>query len=197
MFTQKALTDETIKLQKFSLRLTKHKADADDLLQSTCLRALEKAHLFEEGTNLFGWTSKIMYNLFISNCRRRSNFESQSDPEVCISRQAVAPTQDIESEFKNVKRAMAQLNDDHREILIMIGVQGMSYDEASKELHIPVGTVRSRLSRAREQLQTVLEKPSLRAVPRIAVPEQSANNNIPKIPAFIAARAIHKRWECR
>ena len=64
MFTQDALMAETGKLQKFSMKLTRNKANADDLFQSTCLRALEKAHYFQDGTNLFSWTSKIMYNLF-------------------------------------------------------------------------------------------------------------------------------------
>ena len=65
MFAQAALVTEMIPLNKFALRLTKNKNDAADLVQSTCLRALEKAHYFEEGTNLFSWTSKIMFNLFL------------------------------------------------------------------------------------------------------------------------------------
>ncbi len=81
MFARSALVAEAGKLRKFALRLAKNRADDDDLFQSTCLRALEKAHRFEDGTNLFGWTSRLMYNIFVSGYKRRTKFESQYDSE--------------------------------------------------------------------------------------------------------------------
>lgn len=141
------------------MRLTRNKADADDLLQSTCLRAIEKAHYFEEGSNLFGWTSKIMFNIFVSGYRRRKKFETQMDPEIHLERASVAPMQDVKMQLSDVRKAMGKLSPDHREILILICVQEMSYKKVANVLQIPIGTVRSRLRRARERLQTLMESP--------------------------------------
>ncbi len=187
MFTHNALVAETGKLQKFALRLTKNKADADDLLQSTCLRALEKEHSFENGTNLFGWTSKIMFNLFATDYRRKMKFETQGDPESILENQSVPPMQEIGAEVAKIKRAMLKLNPDHQEIVVLICVKGMHYHEVSKLLDIPVGTVRSRLSRAKKELQVIMDTPFK---PRSLPKKRPLNTNIPVIPAYIAAQAL-------
>lgn len=154
MFTNQDLIDETTKLHKFAYKLTRNSSDADDLLQATLLRAIEKKHLFQEGTNLFGWTSKIMYNMFVSAYCRRTKFETQYDPESYIERESVEASQDVKIELNEVAMAMRNISEDHREILVLVCVNGMQYAEVSEMLQIPVGTVRSRLSRAREALQT-------------------------------------------
>ncbi len=163
MFAQNELVAETGKLQKFAMRLTRNKADADDLVQSTCLRALEKADYFEDGTNLFSWTSKIMYNLFVSGYRRKVKFETQYDPESYLEEQFVKPTQDAKMDFSDVQRAMAKLNAHHRNILILVCFEGGSYQEVADILEIPLGTVRSRLFRARASLQFMLDTPTIPA----------------------------------
>lgn len=159
MFHNTALINEMESLRKFALKLTRNAHDADDLLQSTVLRALEKRHLFEDDTNLFRWTSKIMYNLFVSDYRRKVKFETQYDPESCIENQSTSASQDTHIELMQVEQAMEEISDEHREILIMVCVKGMRYNEVSEALQIPVGTVRSRLSRARESLQHAMETP--------------------------------------
>ena len=193
MFTHNALVAETGKLQKFALRLTKNKADADDLLQSTCLRALEKEHSFESGTNLFGWTSKIMFNLFATDYRRKMKFETQGDPESILENQAVPPMQEIGAEVAKIKRAMLKLNPDHQEIVVLICVKGMHYHEVSKLLDIPVGTVRSRLSRAKKELQVIMDTPHK---PKSVLAKRPLNTNIPVIPAYIAAQALQVGYCC-
>ncbi|MGQ0527372.1 MAG: sigma-70 family RNA polymerase sigma factor [Alphaproteobacteria bacterium] len=159
MFNQTALIDEMQNLRKFAFKLTRKPHDADDLLQATILRALEKKHLFQEGTSIFKWTSKIMYNLFVSDYRRKVKFEVQYDPESYIERESVEASQDVKMELIRVQEAMNTLSDDHREILVMVCVKGLQYSEVSGLLQIPVGTVRSRLSRAREALQAALNTP--------------------------------------
>jgi RNA polymerase sigma-70 factor (ECF subfamily) len=156
MFNNNALVKESDRLRKFAFRLTQNMADAEDLLQSTLLRAMEKKHLFQEGTNLFSWSSKIMYNLFVTAYRRKTKFESQYDPESYIEKESVDAHQDVKMELKDVNRAMRNVSDEHREILIMVCAKGMQYAEVSEALQIPIGTVRSRLSRARESLQSEL-----------------------------------------
>jgi RNA polymerase sigma-70 factor (ECF subfamily) len=159
MFKNTDLIDQMERLQKFACKLTRNQADADDLLQSTILRAIEKKHLFEDGTNLYSWTSKVMFNLFASEYRRKTKFETQYDPDIFLNKESVKAKQDINVELQDVQAAIDELSDDHREILVMVCVQGMQYAEVSEKLQIPVGTVRSRLSRARESLQMELDTP--------------------------------------
>lgn len=156
-FMQAELVAEMPNLKSFAHKLCRSRADAEDLLQATILRALEKRIQFQEGTNLFSWTSKIMFNLFATAYRRRTKYETQYDAEELLKNQAVAPTQDTEIEMKQLGVALQKLSDDHRTVLLMVCVQGMAYEDVSSALNIPVGTVRSRLSRAREQLKAVLE----------------------------------------
>jgi RNA polymerase sigma-70 factor, ECF subfamily len=159
MFDSSVLIDEMENLRKFAFKLTRKPHDADDLLQATILRALEKKHLFQEGTSIFKWASKIMYNLFVSDYRRKVKFEAQYDPESYIERESVEASQEVKMELVRVQEAMDTLTEDHREILVMVCVKGLQYSEVSEILQIPVGTVRSRLSRAREALQTALDTP--------------------------------------
>ncbi len=159
MFTQEALVGEIDNLRRFALRLTRNVSDAEDLLQGTLVRALEKKDYFEENTNLFSWASKIMFNLFASQYRRKKRFETQYDPVPYIEQVSVGPSQEITADLSKVRDSMKQLTKEHREMLILVCIRGMRYEEVSEMLQIPVGTVRSRLSRARKQLQDLLESP--------------------------------------
>lgn len=158
MFRQSSLVQEMDGLRKFACRLTGDVSDAEDLLQATVLRALEKKHLFQPGTDLFKWMSRIMYNQFVSGYRRRTKFESKYDPQPYIDRLSILSPQEIQAELTEVGEAMALLSEEHRQILLMICIKGMKYKAVAKNLGIPVGTVRSRLSRAREQLQVQMEE---------------------------------------
>lgn len=175
MFNNQELTKEMPRLEKFATRLTRNTHDADDLLQATLLRAMEKKHLFQEGTDLFKWTSKMMYNLFVSNYRRKVKFETQYDPESYLEKQSVEAPQDTQMELMKVNEAMSLLSSEHSEVLVMVCVQGMRYQDVAEALDIPVGTVRSRLSRAREQLQILMETPS--AKDTFALPPVSNQTN--------------------
>lgn len=157
MFKQAQLVKEMDNLRKFACRLTGNPVEAEDLLQSTVLRAIEKKHYFQDGTNLFSWSSKIMFNLFVTDYRRKTKFESQYDPEPLIAARSVEPDQQIKSDLKAVGRAMEELSPEHKEILVLVCVKGMQYQEVADMLTIPVGTVRSRLSRARTQLVHQME----------------------------------------
>jgi len=163
------ITDIMPNLRKFALKLTKNQHDADDLLQTTVLRAIEKAHMFNQGTNLFSWSSKIMFNIFVSGYRRRTKFDTQYDPENYIANMSVEPEQEKKLELSQVRHAMKQLSAEHREILLLVCIQGMKYNEVSEVLQLPVGTVRSRLSRARERLQGELESPRRFQHPQLPV----------------------------
>ena len=120
MFNQEELVGEMDKLKKFALKLTRNNSNADDLMQSTVLRALEKSHLFDEGTNLFSWSSKIMYNLFVSEYRRKIKFETQYNPEHSIELRSIPASQEDVMELSETSEAMHALSEDHRGILHMI-----------------------------------------------------------------------------
>lgn len=184
MFNNQDLTLEAPKLRKFAMRLTRNKHNADDLLQSTLLRAIEKKHLFKEGTDLFKWTSKMMYNLFVTGYRRRVKFETQYDPESYIEKQYVDADQEKKVKLRRVNDAITQLSNAHREVMIMVCIQGMAYQDVAEALNIPVGTVRSRLSRAREQLQTLLDTAE---ASETFTPSRNMNLNQEKRNARLAA----------
>lgn len=158
MFQQRELVENMECLRKFAIRLTGNVTDAEDLVQATVLRALEKKHLFQTGTDLLKWTSKIMFNLFVTDYRRKTKFETQYDPESVIERQSIDASQERELELARVREAMKQLSPEHRKILILVCIKGLKYKEVSNFLSIPVGTVRSRLARARDNLQYIMEK---------------------------------------
>lgn len=159
-FTHETLIGELPKLEKFARKLCRNEHDAEDLLQATVLKALEKKDMFEEGSNLFSWTSKIMYNDFVSGYRRRVKFETQYDCSDFIANQSVKAHQDDILTLNEINEAMQELSDEHQTILVCVCVKGMKYQEVSEMLGLPVGTVRSRLSRAREQLQALINDSS-------------------------------------
>ena len=170
-FETNDLVNHTEKLRKFALKLCGSAHDADDLVQNTILRALEKKALFQEGTDLGKWTSKIMFNLFVSDYRRKVKFETQYDCEDLINNRAVSASQQEHMELRQVDEAMQTLSADHRDILISVCVKGMKYEEVAQELNLPVGTVRSRLFRARENLKAAMEM-------RQTLGERSGGNQI-------------------
>lgn len=165
MFDNQELLQHLDSLRRFAMRLTGNVPDGEDLLHSTVLRALEKKELFDSGSNLLGWTSKIMFNIFVSQYRRKTKFETKFDPESFIEKESVNATQDTYMEVLQVSEAMNELSEDQRNILVMVCAQGMKYEDVATTLDIPVGTVRSRLARARANLQTVMERPAIGRMP--------------------------------
>ena len=156
MLTNSALFAELEGLNRFALKLCKNKSDADDLVQTTIFRALSHKDSFEEGTKAFSWLSRIMYNSFATTYKRKVRYESQYDPEPEILKVRFESSQEDKVMVNEVQKAMEELCPQHREILMLICAYEMSYEEAYINLKIPVGTVRSRLSRARESLMGIM-----------------------------------------
>lgn len=177
MFTQSALIAQDQRLQKFALRLTRNKDDASDLVQSTYLRALEKKDYFNEGTNLQHWSSRIMFNIFVSDYRRKVKFNDGGDPDIHIQKLAVEPMQEINVEISTIKRMMVRLSYEHRCVIVLVCFKGMTYKEAAYTLHVPVGTVRSRLFRALQQLNAIMGTAYSSRTKR----EEAINRNLIKI----------------
>ena len=141
-------------LRQYAYALTRNRADADDLLQAAVSNALAARNSFMVGTNFKAWMSCILRNRFLSDTRRRRETVAVDDaPQELFAR---AASQDDNIALGELRRAMARLPAGHRLALVMITVQGMSYEEASAELEVPVGTVKCRVFRARKQLQAWL-----------------------------------------
>ena len=143
------------RLRQYALVLTKESAAADDLVQSTVLRALENAHLWIPGSDLRAWLFTIMHNFFVSDVRRKAR-----SPVVLMStvveRQPKLPDQESRMTLRDLDRALARLPKAQLELVLMVGLDGVPYEEAGRALGIPLGTVRSRLSRAREMLRVLM-----------------------------------------
>ena len=159
MFTNAMLIENQERLTRFAYKLTRNKADAEDLVQATLLQAMEKRDMYTEDSNFYGWLSKIMYNGFVTRYRRKTKFESQYDPEPFIESQKVEARQEAQVRVKEVQTALESVPAKYREVLELVCFEGMPYKAVAKKLDMPIGTVRSRLARARTQLQEALVTP--------------------------------------
>ena len=143
-------------LLAFARRLTKQDCDAEDLVQDTVVKALAAQHLFQEGTNLQSWLFTIMRNSF--NTRwRKARREVVTGPEVIELAMTTPATQETSLWAQQAAdRLLHDLSPPHRDILILIPVQGVSYEDAALICNCSVGTVKSRLSRARAALAALV-----------------------------------------
>ncbi|MBM3354873.1 MAG: sigma-70 family RNA polymerase sigma factor [Betaproteobacteria bacterium] len=141
------------RLRRYARALARDKAAADDLVQDTLERAWAKLHLYRRGTDLRAWMFTVMHNVFVNQVRAaRAGVQLEDDtPE--LSR----PARETEAlELRDLDRAIRRLPAEQREVLLLVALEDMSYDEAARTLGIPIGTVMSRLARAREKLRSML-----------------------------------------
>jgi RNA polymerase sigma-70 factor (ECF subfamily) len=143
--------------------LTRNPSDADDLAQETFVRAYRALDRFRVGEPLYPWLSRIAVNLSYSLYRhRRRRPETPLEPLLEAGRQwsgGQDPSEEVEERERrqHLGEAFDALSEEHRAILVLRVVEGLSYDEISRALGIPAGTVMSRLSRARSELKTRLK----------------------------------------
>jgi RNA polymerase sigma-70 factor (ECF subfamily) len=146
------------KLRRYARALTHSSDRADDLVQDTLIRAIAKAHLWEAGTDLRAWLFAIMHNQHVNTVRRASRQETIDIEEMSSSLIAASdPT--ASRQLRELERAIACLPAEQREVILLVGLEEMSYQEAAQVLGVPVGTVRSRLSRGRDALRRLMHLP--------------------------------------
>lgn len=143
-------------LRAFAVSLVGQADRADDLVQDTILKAWAKQDGFEVGTNLKAWLFTILRNEFYTQLRKRRR-EVQDSDGVFSGALAVHPSQYGSLDLKDFRAALDQLPDDQREAIILIGASGFSYEEAAEICDCAVGTIKSRVSRARARLQEILQ----------------------------------------
>lgn len=142
-------------LRAFAVSLTKNADRADDLVQETLVKAWDKQASFEPGTNLKAWLFTILRNEFYSQMRKRGREVQDSDGAI-TARLSIHPSQDGSMDLGDFRKALELLPGDQREAIILIGASGFSYEEAAEICDCAVGTIKSRVSRARTRLQELL-----------------------------------------
>jgi RNA polymerase sigma-70 factor (ECF subfamily) len=153
-FIRTAMLAAMPKLRAFAISLCRNGDQAEDLVQDTLLRACANIMSFTPGTNMLAWLCTILKNHFLSQCRRRcGRSEDINDHTDSV---ASKPIQIAHTECNELWEALAKLEPRQREVLIMVGASGLSYDEAAKICGCPTGTIKSRVNRARAQLAQLL-----------------------------------------
>jgi RNA polymerase sigma-70 factor (ECF subfamily) len=142
-------------LRAFAISLSGNVDRADDLVQETILRALANIHSFQPGTNLPAWLFTILRNLFRSEYRKRRREVEDADGSFAQTLKS-NPDQIGRIEFQEFRLALAELPADQREALILVGASGFSYEEAADICECAVGTIKSRVNRARSRLAKLL-----------------------------------------
>lgn len=144
---------EIPKLRRYARALTRDVIAADDLVQDCLTRALSKLHLWQQGTDLRAWLFTILHNQHVNRVRRavrEGTTVALGDAEPMLTS---APGQGHRLELRDLDRALARLPQEQRSVLLLVGLEGMRYEEVAAKLRVPVGTIRSRLSRGRQTLR--------------------------------------------
>jgi len=146
------------RLRRFAGGLTRSASEADDLVQAACERALTREHQFQEGTRFDSWMFRIVQTIWIDQLRARD--VRKEDGDIAEERLGTdEPVRRVEARLalSEVRRAISLLPPDQRATLMLVTVEGLSYKQAAEVAGIPVGTIMSRLARARVALQQLLD----------------------------------------
>jgi RNA polymerase sigma-70 factor (ECF subfamily) len=143
------------RLRRYARRLTQDASQADDLVQSCLVRALAKEHLWRPGTDLRAWLFTLLHNQHVNDVRRLVREGTVVSVEDVTPHLAAAPSAGVSLELHELEQAIASLPRQQRAVVRLAGHEGKRYEEIAATLGVPVGTVRSRLSRARARLRAL------------------------------------------
>jgi len=155
MDMNRAVEAEIPCLQRYAHKLMRDHAAAEELVQECVVRGLSKQHLWREGTNLRAWLCTILHNQYVNEIRRITREGTVVELSEADEQLARPPAQDKVLEWRDVRRALAGMRKEQRDAVVLIGLDGWSYEQVAKATGLPVGTVRSRLSRGRGRLKLV------------------------------------------
>jgi RNA polymerase sigma-70 factor, ECF subfamily len=161
------VNDEIPRLRRYAIFLTRDTERSEDLVQDTLLRAITHIDKWQPGTNMRSWLMTILHNTFVNDVKKHRPILTR-DGNIDFSR-ASDGNQEIQHRIRDVQRAFDHLSHRHRQIIWLICVEQRGYSEVANILSVPVGTVRSRLCRAREHLRQwadrgTPERPTRRSV---------------------------------
>jgi RNA polymerase sigma-70 factor (ECF subfamily) len=141
------------RLRRYARALVGDRSSADDLVQDTLERALTKLHLYRHGTDLRAWLFTVMHNVHVNQVRALRPTDPLDDEMPELAQRA---TQGDVLLVRDLERAIAALPLAQREVLLLVALEDLSYEETARVLDIPIGTVMSRLARAREKLRLLM-----------------------------------------
>jgi RNA polymerase sigma-70 factor, ECF subfamily len=144
------------RLRRYACALTRDVVRADDLVQDCLTRAVAKQHLWQYGTNLRAWLFTILHNQYVNDVRRSVREGATVELEEEAPQLTVQPNAIPTLQLRDLKAALGRLLPEQRQVILLVGLEGMSYGEVASVLNAPVGTVRSRLSRGRDQLRRLM-----------------------------------------
>lgn len=145
-------------LRRYARALLRNRNDADDLVQEALTRAIARSETFKAGTNLRAWLFTILHNVHVNQVRAKAARPDEVDVESVESKLVTPARQEEQVELGEMMRAVHDLPDEQRKVLLLVALEGLKYEEVAEMLGVPVGTVMSRLSRAREAIRTRLTK---------------------------------------
>ena len=149
-------------LRRYARALIGDREGADDLVQDTLERAVRKFHLWRPG-DLRAWLFSIMHNVFVNQLKaRKVAYEVEIDDSIAAPQSSVTST-----DLMDLDRALAAISPDQREVVLLVALEDMTYAEVGRALGIPIGTVMSRLSRAREKLHRLMDGDAARGTLRV------------------------------
>jgi len=153
------LVEEQIpRLRRYARALIRmNPSAADDLVQETLTRAVAKQHLWEPGTNLRAWLFTLMHNQHVNDVRRSVREGTTIDIDDVQNAMASQSDASASMLLRDLERGLAALAVEQRQVILLVGLEGMSYEETAAVLGVPVGTVRSRLSRGRDALRKLMD----------------------------------------
>jgi RNA polymerase sigma-70 factor (ECF subfamily) len=140
-------------LRRYARSLTRDVAAGDDLVQECVARALANLHLWTAGTDLRAWLFTILHNQYVSQVRRASREGTMVEWSDCSANLTCAPRQIAQLELRELERAITLLPREQRVVVLLVGLTRRTYDEIASDCDVPVGTIRSRLSRGRRTLR--------------------------------------------
>jgi RNA polymerase sigma factor (sigma-70 family) len=166
MSSRDLIVAEIPRLRRYARALTGDAARADDLVQDTLERALSRFSLWRPG-NLRAWLFTIMHNIFVNQIKSAAHIDYLADE--LLPDLPLRATQSDNLELRDLDRALSRLSAEQREVLLLVGLEDLSYEEAARIVGTPIGTVMSRLSRGRERLRALLSGVELAAAPQLKV----------------------------
>ncbi len=165
--SHRLITEQIPRLRRYARALVGDAARADDLVQDTLERAWAKFALWRRGSDLRAWLFSIMHNVYVNQLRGRAGQDAVQPLDDEAFEVAVPANQEEALALRDLARALAALPHEYREVVLLVGLEQLRYEEVARVLGIPVGTVMSRLSRGRERLRGLLaaeRPPQLRRV---------------------------------
>jgi RNA polymerase sigma-70 factor, ECF subfamily len=151
------LEAEIPKLRRYARALTRDAVRADDLVQNALVRAIAKQHLWQPGTDLRAWLFTILHHQNVNDVRRSLREGDRVPVEHVAPTLATVSDPTAALQIRDLERAIAVLPEEQRQVLLLVGLEGMRYEDVATILDIPIGTVRSRLSRGRETLRRLMD----------------------------------------